>query len=527
MKNKSAKTKISTGARGIKMTAKNTGKTVNANLGSFIKQHREYKGLTQTEFAKTLHTSQSAVARIEKGNQNVTTLELQKVSHALGHRVVAISDSMDVEIHGGKKLEGSVKTNTSKNGALGLLCAALLNRGETTLHGIPRIQEVHRILETFQSIGISVKWVGKNSLQIQPPKTYKMSALDAESAGRIRSVLMIIGPLVHRMPTFNLPHAGGCKMGQRTIVAHRYGLEALGVKIETKSDYYEISAKKLHPADVIMYEASDTAAENILMCAALIPGKTTIQFAPPNYQVQEVCFFLEALGVKIEGIGTTTMTVHGVADINQKIEYHNSEDPTESMMFISAAVTTGSKLTIERCPIDFLALEILKLEKMGLKYKQSKIYFSENGRTKLLDITVFPSKLRAPTDKLHAQPYPGINTDNLPFFVPIATQAEGSTLVHDWMWENRAIYFTELCKLGADIALADPHRVYVHGKTKLRGTQIVCPPALRPAMIIMIAMLAAEGKSILRNIYSICRGYEDITERLNKLGADIRVIQDL
>jgi UDP-N-acetylglucosamine 1-carboxyvinyltransferase len=140
---------------------------------------------------------------------------------------------------------------------------------------------------------------------------------------------------------------------------------------------------------------------------------------------------------------------------------------------------------------------------------------------------VHPSKLKAPMDKLHAQPYPGINSDNLPFFVPIATQSTGSTLVHDWMWENRAIYFTELCKLGADITLADPHRVYIHGPNKLRATQIVCPPALRPAMIIMIAMLAAEGTSILRNIYPICRGYEDIVDRLNNLGAEIRVIQDL
>ncbi|MEI8062132.1 MAG: UDP-N-acetylglucosamine 1-carboxyvinyltransferase [bacterium] len=499
----------------------------NAHLGHLIKQLREDRGMTQADFSKVLHTSQSAVARIEKGNQNVTTGELQKISKALGRRLVTISESMDVEIHGGKKLHGTVSTNTSKNGALGLLCASLLNRAQTTLHGIPRIQEVNRILETFNSIGIVTRWIGKNSLEIQPPKQFKMAGLNGAAAGRIRSILMIIGPLAHKMKEFSLPHAGGCKMGQRTIVAHRYGLEALGINILTKDDHYKIEAKTLKPADIVMYEASDTAAENILMAAALIPGKTTIQFAPPNYQVQEVCFFLEKCGVKIEGIGTTNMVVHGIKDINQKIEYHNSEDPTESMMFLSAAITTGSKLKIERCPIDFLALELLKLEKMGLKYEKSKIYFSHNGRTKLVDITVNPSKILAPMDKLHAQPYPGINTDNLPFFVPIATQAEGATLVHDWMWENRAIYFTELCKLGADITLADPHRVYIHGPKKLRATQIVCPPALRPAMIIMIAMLAAEGKSILRNIYPICRGYEDIVERLNMLGADIRVLQDL
>ncbi len=435
------------------------------------------------------------------------------------------SHSLDVEIFGGRKLHGSIKTNTSKNGALGLLCASLLNNGVTLLHGIPKIEEVKRILETFHSIGIKTKWFDDNSLEIRPPEKYLMENLDKSSASRIRSVLMIIGPLSHRMKSFSLPHAGGCKMGQRTIAAHRYGLEKLGIKIVTKNDHYQISSSRLKNSEIVMYEASDTAAENILMAAALCEGKTTIKFAPPNYQVQEVCFFLEQLGVKIEGIGTTTMIVHGIKEINQKVEHYNSEDPTESMMLLSAAIVTGSTLTITRCPIDFLELELLKLEKMGLKFKVSNEYFSKNGRTRLVDITVHPSKLKALYDKVHSLPYPGINTDNLPFFVPIATCAKGTTLIHDWMWENRAIYFTELTRLGANIVMADTHRAYVTGPTKLKGSQIVCPPALRPAMIIMIAMLGAEGHSILRNIYSICRGYEDIIERLNSIGADIRILK--
>jgi UDP-N-acetylglucosamine 1-carboxyvinyltransferase len=274
-----------------------------------------------------------------------------------------------------------------------------------------------------------------------------------------------------------------------------------------------------------MYEASDTAAENILMAAALIPGKTVIEFAPPNYQVQEVCFFLEALGVKVEGIGTTTMTVHGVKSIDKPIEYHNSEDPPEAMMYIAAAAVTGSKLTVKRVPIDFLKLELVKLKVMGLRYSMSKEYRAANGRTKLVDLTLLPSKFKAPSDKIHALPYPGINADNLPFFVPIATQAEGQTLIHDWMWENRAIYFTELNRLGAQVALADPHRVFVNGRTKLRAGQVVCPPALRPAVVVLIAMLAAEGTSMLRNVYSINRGYEEIAERLNSIGAKIKILK--
>lgn len=430
----------------------------------------------------------------------------------------------DFSILGGRKLSGMIQTNTSKNGACGLFCASLLNKNVTVLHGIPRIEEIARIIEIFQSIGIKVEWIEKNSVRITPPKKFKLGNMNEDASGRIRSILMIIGSLIHFEKKFKIPHAGGCKMGQRTIAAHRYGLESLGVKIVTKESHYEIGRGKLRPCEIVLYEASDTATENLLMASALIPGKTTLRFTPPNYQVQEVCFFLEKCGVRIDGIGTSTLVVHGIKEINKTIEYCNSEDPTESMMFISAAIVTKSKLTITRCPIDFLSLELLKLEKMGLKYKQSKIYNSKNGRTKLVDITVYPSKLAALYDKVHASAYPGINSDNLPFFVPIATQARGTTLIHDWMWENRAIYFTEINHLGANIVLADQHRALVQGPTELKGNQVVCPPALRPAMIVLVAMLGAKGTSILRNVYSIKRGYENIAERLNKIGANITLL---
>jgi UDP-N-acetylglucosamine 1-carboxyvinyltransferase len=161
---------------------------------------------------------------------------------------------------------------------------------------------------------------------------------------------------------------------------------------------------------------------------------------------------------------------------------------------------------------------------MGLKFNISKTYLSDNQRTKLVDLTIKPSKLTALTDKIHAQPYPGMNTDNLPFFVPIATQAGGTTLIHDWMWEDRAIFFTELNRFGGKVRLADPHRVFVDGPTKLKGAQIICPPALRPAVMLMAATLGAEGKSTLRNVYAIKRGYENIVERLNSIGAKIKIL---
>lgn len=500
-------------------------KQTQKQIGEFIKNLREKRSLTQEAFAKALKTSQSAVARMEKGEQNFSTEILNKISDVLEHQIVSINNSIDFQINGGRKLHGSITTNFSKNGSVGLLCASILNKGKTTLHGIARIEEVNRVIEILESIGVSIKWIDTNSVTITPPKEFKLDKINVESAIKTRSVIMLIGPLIHLLPSFSIPHASGCKLGKRTISAHTYALEDLGVKIKTTNSNYEIKTQKLKSKDLVMYEAGDTACENILMAVSKIDGVSKIKFASANYMVQEICFFLEKLGVKIEGIGTSTLIVHGVKDINIDIEYTNSEDPIESMMFISAAVVTDSELTITRCPIDFLSLEIEKLRRMGLKYKILKEYKSYNGRTNLIDIKILPSKLVALEDKIHANPYPGINMDNLPFFVPIAIRAKGQTMIHDWVYENRAIYFTELNRLGANITLADPHRVYIQGGTPIKPAQVVCPPALRPAMIILIGMLGAPGTSILRNVYMINRGYEEIALRLNKIGADIKIIK--
>ncbi len=202
---------------------------------------------------------------------------------------------------------------------------------------------------------------------------------------------------------------------------------------------------------------------------------------------------MKQLGVQVDGVGTTTLVVHGRKEIDIPATYYISEDPIESMLLISAAIVTKSSITIKRCPIEFLEIELLKLSKMGFKYKILKHYKALNGETNLVDIKTFPSKLVALEEKIEARPYPGLNIDNLPFFTIIATQAKGQTFIHDWVYENRAIYNKELDKLGADTILADPHRFYVNGPTKLKAAEIICPPALRPGAIILLGMLAAEG----------------------------------
>ncbi|HEY4479052.1 MAG TPA: UDP-N-acetylglucosamine 1-carboxyvinyltransferase, partial [Candidatus Paceibacterota bacterium] len=481
-----------------------------SQIGRLIQTLREERKITQNTFAKKLGTTQSAIARIENGEQNLSTEMLSRISAALGRDVIQVSSgALNIEIEGGYRLSGTVTTKTSKNGAVGLLCASLLNRGKTILKNVPRIEEVFRVIEVMESIGVGIRW-RENDLEIIPPKKLSLKKIDREAAIKTRSIIMFIGPLIHELSRFSIPQAGGCKLGSRTVRPHFFAMEKLGVSIETKASSYVITSPALKAGEVVLYESGDTVTENTLMAAARISGTTTIKFASANYQVQEICFFLEKLGVKIDGVGTTTLVVHGKKEIDESISYNLAEDPIESMFFIAAAAVTKSRITIKRCPIDFLELELFKLEKMGLRFLIGKAYMSDNGKTRLVDIKIFPSKLVALDEKIEARPYPGLNIDNLPFFAVIATQAVGTTFIHDWVYEKRAIYYKELDKLGADTLLADPHRTYITGKTELRAAEVICPPALRPAAIILIGMLAAKGTSTLRNIYSINRGYEDI-----------------
>ncbi len=430
---------------------------------------------------------------------------------------------MNYKVIGGKKLSGTVTTNISKNAGVGLLCAALLNRGTTTLKRMPRIEELNRLIEVLESIGVKVDWQESGDIVITPPQKIDLININRASAERTRSIAMFIPALAHLLRAFELPAPGGCDLGKRSLGTHIDALARLGIHITASSDKrsYHIETSALHPAEVIMFEASDTGVENVLMAAAKIPGKTTIKFASSNYMVQDLCFFLQVCGVQIDGVGTSTLVVHGVADINADIVGYPSEDPIESMFFIALAATTRSELTIRRCPIDFLELELFTLAQMGLLYERSAPYVADNGRTVLVDLTIKPSVLVAPLEKIAPRPYPGINIDNLPFFVPVATQATGRTLIHDWVYEGRAVHYMEMKKLGADMVLADPHRVFVTGPTPLRAAVIEAPPALRPATILLIGMLAAEGESKLKNVYPISRGYENLHERLKAIGADI------
>lgn len=498
-------------------------------VGQLISKVRTQRGLTQKDLASKLNTSQSAINRIEAGKQNVTLEMLSRISDVLGKDLIGLNNhSANLRIEGGHKLHGSIDTKVSKNGAVGLLCAALLNHGTTLLKKVPKIEEVFRLIEVLASIGVVVTWHENGDLEIKPPKKLKLDKINIQAARQTRSVIMYLGALMHDYKDFKLPYAGGCKLGKRTVAPHLYALEEFGVKVVTEDNYYHATITKKQAHDVTLYEMGETVSENTLMAAALTQGATIIRNISSNYMVQDMCFFLETCGVKIEGIGTNRLIVHGIESINKDIEYAPSEDPIEAMSFISAAITTNSRLTIKRAPIDFLRVELIRLKKMGCKLRISEPYLAENGRTWLVDITTLESAtLLAPEDKILALTHPGINMDNLPFFAPIVARAKGTTLIHDWSYEDRAIYMADLRKLGVDVRLADPHRIYITGPSNLVPADINCPPALRPGVVILITMLAAPGVSILRNVYSITRGYEDFAERLNSLGAHISIVKDV
>jgi UDP-N-acetylglucosamine 1-carboxyvinyltransferase len=503
----------------------------NLKIGQLIYQIRQERGLTQAAFAKKLSTSQSAVNRIEHGKQNLSLETLGRISDVLNKQIIAIGgNSVSLKIEGGQKLHGEIELKTSKNATVAILCAALLNKGVTKLKRVPRIEEVNRIIEVLSSIGVGVRWTGDNDLEIKVPNKINIENLNKVAARKTRTVIMMVGALMHDFSEFKIPYAGGCELGRRTILPHIYALEEFGANVAAKTGHYNITVRRRQPTKpIVMYESGDTATENALLAAACFEGETVIKLASANYMVQDLCFFLQKLGVKIEGIGSSTLRIRGIRHIKKNVSYSPSEDPVEAMTFLAAAVVTNSSITIKRAPIDFLDLELLKLEKMGLRFNISEYYKADNGKTDLVDIKIFEhnGELKAPEEKIHPLPSLGINIDNLPYFVPIVAVAHGRSLIHDWVYEDRPLMFTEMKKIGVSMQLADPHRIFVDGPTKWRSADLVAPSGIRPAVILLIGMLAAPGVSMLRNVYTINRGYEDLAERLNSLGANITVLHEI
>lgn len=428
------------------------------------------------------------------------------------------------KIEGGHRLSGEITVGSGKNSPVALLCATLLIEGKTIFREMPKVEEVFRVIEILESIGVKVTWGEKQTLEVDTSGPLHMEKINQKVCSNTRVSILLLGALAARKKTFKLYKTGGCKLGARSIRPHTLVLEQLGIHVESKDQYYDVKNESLRGAYIVMYESGDTPTENAVMAAVLAKGTTTLKMASANYMVQDVCNFLVQAGAKISGIGTTTLVIEGVKKLKPVANYFMIPDPVDAMAWISLAVTTKSKMTIRNCPMEFLELELEKLRVMGQKFELKNKRKSKSGFFDVADIVIEPTALKALPDKIYGRPFPGLNIDSLPLFVPIATQAKGQTLVHDWPYENRAVYSLEFQKLGANILLMDPHRLLVQGPTKLVGNEVVCPPAIRPGMALLIAMCAAKGTSILRNIYPIERAYENLIERLQSVGVKIERI---
>ena len=492
-------------------------------LGESIAFFRQQKGLTQVEFAKLLQTSQSAIARIEKGDQNLTAETISKINRVLEKNVVKLANPMlNLKVEGGKKLNGSVTVRSSKNSSVCLLYASLLNRQKTNIKNITVIEEVLRTIDVLKSLGVDIN-IKKQNAYISPLPIKNVKDIKIKA----NNLLLLIGVLSNFYGKFSIPVNFKATNFTGTLNSHLFSLEQLGFNFSIRQDRLMVDCTRKHGGEITMYESSDTATINCIFASVGIKEGVKINLASSNYQVSDVLQFLKHLGARVKGVGTTTLSINGGSKLQRVIEFNPITDPSESMFYISCGILTNSSIIIRKAPINYLKLELLKLKKMGFKYRILKRYKSNDKTRNYADIQTFESSLKALDEKMYARPFPGLLIDNLPYFVVIATQATGRTIVNDFVMTERAPHFTELNNLGADIILADNHRVFVQGKTQLKSADLTCSLALHPGNMILVAMLGAKGVSTLKEAYTLNAWYEGLFDNLNKLGASVHVLYEL
>lgn len=410
-------------------------------------------------------------------------------------------------IKGGKQLRGRVAISGSKNAILPLLAATLLTDAPCTFHNVPRIRDAERLLDLLRSLGVDAAWVGEHDLRVAA-KDARIETLDRKTFGSLRGSLLLLGSLLSRFHTVEIPEPGGDLIGNRPIDTHLYALTQLGATIERKNGSYRLSAEKgLKGATVILPEFSVTATENALMAAVLAQGKTIIKIAAAEPHVQDLIALLQKMGAEIEGSGTHTLMVTGVSQLNG-VEHTVIPDPIEVGTFAVAAAVTGGDVEITEIIPEHVDLVRLKLHQIGVKTEM---------RDHALRVTAsYP--LRA--FRLQTFPYPGFPTDLQAPFGVLATQCAGTSLIHDPMYEGRLGYVSELIKMGANAVICDPHRVLVTGPTPLHG-EVVKSLDIRAGATLLIAGLIADGETIIHDAEVLDRGYEKFEERLAVLGADI------
>jgi UDP-N-acetylglucosamine 1-carboxyvinyltransferase len=411
------------------------------------------------------------------------------------------------EITGGRQLKGKIAVCGSKNAATPILAATLLTSETSLIHNIPRIEDVFRMLEILQSMGVEVVWQDEHSVAITPGN-YDVTKLDQSLVKQLRSSILLLGALAAKQNIFTLSHPGGCVIGARPVDTHMDALQKLGVAVTTTEQGYQVDATMRQVTKVVLRESSVTATENVLMLAAVLEDQTTIKLAATEPHVADLCHFLVGLGVGIEGIGTTTLVVTG-SRVLGGTEHTLIPDANEAATFLILGAAAASELTVVNAREEHLDAVLEKMKEFGVTFR-----VEEN------QITVLPGTLKA-VAKVDTKVYPGIPTDVQAPFGILATQAMGETLIHDPLFEGRFNYVQELEKMGGHAKVLNPHQVVVSGTTKLKGTRIKSYD-LRAGAALIIAALCAEGTTVIEEIYQVDRGYEKIEERLQAIGADIK-----
>lgn len=414
-------------------------------------------------------------------------------------------------IEGGQPLQGEIEVKGMKNAATPILAATLLISEDCILKNVPLITDFMNMIEILKSLGSKVEFIEEHTVKINN-KDVSLKSLDKILIKKMRSSILLMGPLLSRFGQVEIPEPGGCIIGNRPIDSHLYALEKLGAQIEKEDDFYGFRTKGLVGTEIVMPEFSVTATENAIMAAVLAKGRTIIKIAAAEPHIQNLCHFLNKAGARISGIGTHTLEIIGVEKLFGT-EHSIIPDQIEVGTFIVIGALCRGEMTIKNVVPEHLDIIFLKLREIGVNFKLEK---------NLLKVYHTP-KLKAFT--LQTMPYPGFPTDLQAPFGVLATQCQGTSLIKDPMYEGRLGYIQELIKMGANAIVADPHRVIITGPTPLYGQEIKTLD-LRAGATLIIAGLIAQGQTIINQAEIIDRGYEKLDERLNKLGASIRRVND-
>jgi UDP-N-acetylglucosamine 1-carboxyvinyltransferase len=417
-------------------------------------------------------------------------------------------------IEGGVPLSGTLAPAGNKNGALPILAASLLTDEEVVVRNVPRIRDVEAMIEILRGLGVTATWRGPNELALCAADVREVE-VEPELAELIRASFLLAGPLLARFHRAVMPPPGGDVIGRRRLDPHLDAFRAMGAVTESGREIVLRAPRGLRPSDVFMDEPSVMATENALLAAALIPGTTVIGNAACEPHVQDLARMLVKMGADIHGIGSNLITVNGAERLHG-CEHEIAPDHIEIGSFMALAGVTGGELLIKDTVPDDLRMIRLVFERVGLRSElRGNDVFVPGGQKLVVQADVGEYK-----SKIQDGPWPAFPADLTSIAVALATQAEGSILVHEWMFENRLIFTDKLILMGADIVMCDPHRAIVTGPRRLRGERVESPD-IRAGMAMLLAALCAEGRSEIGNIRQIDRGYERIDERLRDLGARI------